>query len=139
MDQITENAAILEWYLSVGVDEAIGDEPVDRFETSRRLAERAQAKAPQAPVAATSSALSPASPAPFHGAAPAARNAPAVNPALVENARAIAEACDDIATLEAAIRAFDGCPLKAGATHTVIADGIAGADLMLIGEAPGAD
>lgn len=139
MDQITENGAILEWYLSVGVDEVIGDTAVDRFESTRRQAEQAAAKAAQVPVSATSSPafVAPAEPVP----GPRRENAVerAVNSALVENARSIAAACDDIATLEAAIRAFEGCPLKAGATHTVIADGVPGADLMLIGEAPGAD
>src|SRR5262249_43058538 len=45
-----------------------------------------------------------------------------------------------IQTLEemyAAIRAFDGCALKAGATNTVICDGNPGAELMVLGEAPG--
>ncbi|MCF4165123.1 uracil-DNA glycosylase [Zavarzinia compransoris] len=139
MDQITEYGAILEWYLAAGVDEAIGDVAVDRFESSRRLAEQAAAKNAQVPVAPTSS---PAFAAPVAAPGPGARDQEKereVNSALVENARSIAAACDDIATLEAAIRAFEGCPLKAGATNTVIADGVAGADLMLIGEAPGAD
>lgn len=41
--------------------------------------------------------------------------------------------------LEAAVRSFDQCPLKATATSTVFADGQPGSRLMLIGEAPGAD
>jgi uracil-DNA glycosylase len=45
----------------------------------------------------------------------------------------------DLATLYAAIEAFDGCPLKRTATKTVIFDGQAASRVMVIGEAPGAD
>ena len=38
-----------------------------------------------------------------------------------------------------AVAAFDACPLKAGARNTVFADGVFGADLLVIGEAPGRD
>jgi DNA polymerase len=41
--------------------------------------------------------------------------------------------------LRQAVASFDGCALKRTATNTVFADGIAGAPLMVIGEAPGAD
>lgn len=47
-----------------------------------------------------------------------------------------------LATLEelyAAIRSFEGCTLKAGATNTVIGDGNPAAEIVLIGEAPGAE
>lgn len=134
MDQITEIGEILEWYLAAGVDEVIGDVAIDRFETSRRQAPKPQEPA-QVPVAAAS--FRPGSAPVF---APPPRPAePTVDASIVATAREIAEACDDIATLEAAIRAFEGCPLKAGATNTVIADGTFGADLLLLGEAPGAD
>jgi uracil-DNA glycosylase len=44
-----------------------------------------------------------------------------------------------LAELEAMVRAFEGCALKRTATNTVFADGVAGAPLMIIGEAPGSD
>jgi uracil-DNA glycosylase len=44
-----------------------------------------------------------------------------------------------LAELEAAVRAFEGCALKRTATNTVFSDGVAGAPLMIIGEAPGSD
>ena len=47
--------------------------------------------------------------------------------------------CSTIAELEAAIRAFEGCALKRTAKNTVFADGTAGAPVMIVGEAPGAD
>lgn len=41
--------------------------------------------------------------------------------------------------LYAFIKAYEGCPLKANATNTVIGDGNPAADIVLIGEAPGAE
>lgn len=43
-----------------------------------------------------------------------------------------------LAQLRAATEAFEGCPLKASATRTVFADGSPMSDIVLIGEAPGA-
>ncbi|MBN8530544.1 MAG: uracil-DNA glycosylase [Alphaproteobacteria bacterium] len=54
------------------------------------------------------------------------------------SSRALADTCTTISELEEAVRGFDGCSLKRFATRTVFADGIATADLMVIGEAPGA-
>lgn len=48
----------------------------------------------------------------------------------------------DIASLEhlkEALEKFEGCRLKKTATHTVFSDGPKEADIMIIGEAPGAD
>ncbi len=49
--QIAEITALLDWYSSVGVDVALGDEPVDRFLETQREAElrRDQARAVTAP------------------------------------------------------------------------------------------
>lgn len=54
-------------------------------------------------------------------------------------ARTLALNAASLAELEAAVHAFDGCPLKVTATNTVFADGTPGAPVMLVGEAPGAD
>ena len=64
---------------------------------------------------------------------------PLESPQLVEDARALAQRCGSVAELEAAIRAFEGCALKRLAKNTVFADGVAGAPVMVVGEAPGAD
>lgn len=40
--------------------------------------------------------------------------------------------------LKAEVEAFEGCPLKAGATRTVFSDGSPDASIVVIGEAPGA-
>ncbi len=77
-------------------------------------------------------------------AAPAA-NAKPVRPriakppprAAAEDARAAAAAADSLPALRAALEAFDGCALKQTARQTVFSDGVEGAPVMVIGEAPG--
>ena len=120
-------AALLRWYVDQGLDEAIGEEAVDRL-----------APAPPAPVAA---AAPPArAPTPLRPPVPLPRApVPLESPQLVEDARALAERCTSLAELEAAVRAFEGCALKRTAKNTVFADGTAGAPVMIVGEAPGAD
>ena len=120
-------AALLRWYVDQGLDEAIGEEAVDRF------------AAPQ-PVPAAAAALTVRAPTPMRAPPPAPRApVPLESPQLVEDARALAERCTTLAELEAAVRAFEGCALKRTAKNTVFADGTPGAPVMIVGEAPGAD
>lgn len=58
---------------------------------------------------------------------------------LARDATQIANTCNTIEELKAAVEAFEGCPLKATAMNTVFSDGNPEAKVMLIGEAPGAD
>jgi DNA polymerase len=46
---------------------------------------------------------------------------------------------DDLAALRTALAAFEHCDLKRGAKSLVFADGLPGARVMLVGEAPGRD
>jgi DNA polymerase len=129
-------AALLRWYVDNGVDEAIGEEPIDRF-----------AIPPPTPAAVAPAASSPAARAPTPLRPPLAPSSPPLlrapvpleSPQLVEDARALAEGCNTLAELEAAIRGFDSCALKRTAKNTVFADGTPGAPVMIVGEAPGAD
>ncbi|HLJ64322.1 MAG TPA: uracil-DNA glycosylase, partial [Stellaceae bacterium] len=70
-------------------------------------------------------------PPPLPSASPPPRAAPPPAKTAVSAA--------SLSELEAEVRAFSGCGLKATATQTVFADGVAGAPLMVIGEAPGAE
>jgi uracil-DNA glycosylase family 4 len=126
-------AALLKWYVDLGVDETVVDEPVDRFATSAAAA----IELPAAPVraAAAPTPVRPAAPPPPPPRAPV----PLESPQLVEDARALAAGCSTLAELEAAIRAFEGCALKRTAKNTVFADGVPGSAVMVVGEAPGAD
>lgn len=111
--------ALLRWYADSGVDEAVGLEPHDCFQAP-----------PSAPPFA-------ARPAPRIVPAPIAAQISADE--AIAAARAIAAACATVDELASAVAAFDGCPLKAGARTTVFADGVKGAPLLVIGEAPGKD
>ncbi|WP_420328604.1 uracil-DNA glycosylase [Mameliella sp.] len=114
--------ALLEWQLEMGVDEAMLDAPIDRF--AAHEAEQEALKAQHAARAAGG-----------RGAAPV--KAPEVDP--VAEARTLAAGAGDLEALQAALSGFDHCPLKRGARNLVFADGVAGARVMLVGEAPGRD
>ena len=125
-------ASLLKWYVDNGLDETIGEVPVDRF---------APPPAP-ASVPAPVTERRPAAATPIRGApSPLLVRAPVPleSPQLVEDARELARRCGTIAELETAIRAFEGCALKRTAKNTVFADGVAGAPVMVVGEAPGGD
>ena len=123
-------AALLRWYVDNGLDETIDEVAVDRFAAPAPVT----AASPTAPVqrAIPSAAARPA-PAPMRPPVPLE------SPQLVEDARALARRCATIAELEAAVRGFDGCALKRTAKNTVFADGVPGAPVMIVGEAPGGD
>jgi uracil-DNA glycosylase len=126
-----EAAALLRWYLAAGVDEAIGEAPVDRYRASARPAATPPPAAP-APASVAPDAPPPPPPRP---AGPALAGAPAV----LQSARDLAGAARDLAELAEALSVFDGCPLKKTATNLVFGDGNPTARVMLVGEAPGAD
>lgn len=56
-----------------------------------------------------------------------------------EEARIAAEQAENLDELYRALMNFNGCALKRTATHTVIADGNPRADVVILGEAPGAE
>lgn len=107
--------ALLEWQIELGVTEAIGDTPVDRY----ALPETAPVKRKAAPVAAPA--------------------APVSNLDPVQMAQAMAQDAGSLEALQQALGAFDLCELKKGARKLVFADGVPGSRVMIIGEAPGRD
>lgn len=113
--------ALLRWYVDAGVDEAVLSEPVNHFDIKTEKAVKGSPR----PVPASVTVI----------AAPAA---PGADEAIAL-AKAAAAACSTHAALAEAVSAFTGCPLRAGARNTVFADGIPGAPLLIIGEAPGRD
>ncbi|MFO1161433.1 MAG: uracil-DNA glycosylase [Reyranellaceae bacterium] len=133
-------SALLRWYVDQGLDETIGEDPVDRFALPVPAPPAVVAAQPGSAAlrdAPAATPVGPARPAPT----PLAPRAPVPleSPQLVEDARALARRCTSVAELEAAIRAFEGCALKRTAKNTVFADGVASAPVMVVGEAPGAD
>jgi len=122
-------ATALAWQLAMGADEALADAPIDR---TRPAPPPAAAPRPATRPAAATRAAAPA-PAPI-ATAPPRREVPAVS-----RARALADAAGSLPALAEAIRAFDGLVIRETATQLVFADGVAGAPVMLVGEAPGAE
>jgi DNA polymerase len=126
------------FYAEAGVDEAIGEQPVDRtVAPPPRPQAKPQPAAAVPPAAAAGPALGSGVQAALAARAPQPVSLTAQ--AAESAATSAARACNTIAELEAAIRAFDGCALKATATNTVIARGNPQAPLMIVGEAPGRD
>ncbi|MCX7558785.1 uracil-DNA glycosylase [Sulfitobacter sp. F26204] len=107
--------AMLEWQIELGATEAILDRPVNRYDAPA-AEEKPKLAAPSA-----------------SGVTPAVK---VDHVAVAESAAAAAGTLDE---LREAIAAFDLCDLKKGARNLVFSDGIAGARVMLVGEAPGRD
>jgi len=125
---------ILEWHVAAGVDETIGDAPVDRF------ADPTPAPALTPPPPTQSKALAeavarPPSPPP----APPPTALPANGEESVRTAVELARAASTVDELRTALEGFDDCALKKTATNLVFVDGAADARLMFIGEGPGAE
>lgn len=149
-------AALLAWYREMGVDAALGDEPVDWL--ARGDAPPGAGIRVAAPEAAPGSqpppGLMPPPSAPAAQRAPV-RPVPATSPpppqadprrfatqppdAAETSARAAARQAANLDELRAALDRFDGCGLKTTAKSTCFFRGSPHARLMIIGEAPGRD
>jgi uracil-DNA glycosylase family 4 len=125
--------AALRWLLDAGADEALLEEPVDRFApVPARQVPAGLSEEPRR--TATSMLARPPDERKI------ARNAEAVSLSTQPGAaRALAASCTNLAELKKAVENFDGCDLKRLATRTVFADGNPEGRIMLIGEAPGRD
>lgn len=146
-------AEAVAWQQECGVFDLLAEQPIDAF------AAREQAKAVTEP--AIRSELTQQSP---HPTAPnTALNAPpkppkqplqkpAARPAAnqherrgleavadIAEAEKLAAACMTVEDLHQAVKDFEGCLLKETASTTVFGDGPIDSDIMIIGEAPGAD
>lgn len=121
--------ALLLWQAELGADEYLDDHPVDRFaEWAAEQERRAQAPA-------ASAAAAPRRGAPVMPEAPAV--APKIDPVAVARSEAArAQSLEDLAEIQSAFPHLD---LRKGARNFVFSDGRAGARLMVVGEAPGAE
>jgi len=118
-EQRADCIAALRWQLEMGATDAVAGHPVNRLQGSRK---------------GGVSAAPPRSETAERPVFPAAER-----PASHADGLRLMKAATSLEALHEAIRAFEGCPLKAGATNTVIADGNPAARVMIVGEAPGAD
>lgn len=112
MEETLNIKEALEWYVLSGVDETCGDEPCCFLKTTEAVI--------------PSFRLPPSS---------LAQN----TIASTQNAREICEKAQTLEELKEAALNFNGCALKATAKSTVFGAGNVDAEVMFIGEAPGAD
>ncbi len=109
--------AALEWQVELGVTEAISDAPINRFEQA---------------VPPPKAGVTPAASAPTEPVV-----AQMIDP--VSAAETAASTASDLLALQAAMAAFPHCELQKGARNLVFCDGVPGARVMIVGEAPGRD
>lgn len=114
-------AALLAWYIEAGVDIALEETPVNRL-APPPAAKTKPAQDTDAPKQ-DKSIRTPAS-------------VPASNE-TAQAARELAKKAESLDQLREALAGFEGCNLKLTATQLVFADGNPGANIMLVGEAPG--
>jgi uracil-DNA glycosylase family 4 len=118
-------AQALIWQAEAGAQEAYGDAPINRYDLTDELPRGALAQK--------------SAPLPNQPTAPVAANpmVSAVN--AVSVAQAAAESARTLGDLRAAMAEYEHCEMKRGAKSLVFSDGLPGARVMIIGEAPGRD
>lgn len=115
-------ANLLKWYVECGVDETISDSPTNWFEIQENTQSNQSVKS------LNSAPSRSASKAPL-----------ASHKDVIEHAGKAATAANSLEELKQAILEFEGCSLKNTASNTVFSDGNPESDIMVIGEAPGAE
>ena len=131
---------LLEWYVELGADEAIGDVETNWFAVSPAAAVPAPPTVNTgAPAPAALQAPAAPSGAPVSGALGQARPRSGAEPATDIAASALAAGAQSLGELRAALEGLEGFPLKVTATNLVFGEGVETPDVMFIGEAPGAD
>lgn len=108
----TKQIIITKWLKQMGVDEIYQDQPINHMTAMPTIQANKNASAGE----------------PIHDA----------SADFLNQARALADSASTIAELKAAVESFEGCKIKKMALNTVFADGCETADIMMIGEAPGA-
>ncbi|MBC6408351.1 MAG: uracil-DNA glycosylase [Rhodobacteraceae bacterium] len=108
---------LLNWHIELGVTEAIGDAPVDRYALDPGAPKGTSQTVPSAPMLV--------------------HHDDKIDP--VAEARVMAHAASDLEALRSAMAIYTRCDLKKGARSLVFSDGVPGARVMIVGEAPGRD
>ncbi|MEM9851842.1 MAG: uracil-DNA glycosylase, partial [Pseudomonadota bacterium] len=119
--------AALAWQLDLGADECIADAPVNRYDAP---------PPPKLPKMGTGSNIAPLGQSTATQAAPVMA---AIEESAAEVAALLAKRATTLDALRNAMATFEHCALKKGARNLVFADGIPGARIMVVGEAPGRD
>jgi uracil-DNA glycosylase len=143
-----EMLSLLSWLQAMGVDAAV-DETAHDWLSRGNSPPGGTFAWPSQETAESAPAANVARPVPGQ-AVPSSRNTPTepVRPRAATplgaseaetGARRIARSANSLEELEAALKDFDGCGLKATATKLCFYRGVPRTDLMIIGEAPGRD
>ena len=127
--------AALAWQVDLGVSDGVGDTPVNRYD----MAGTAALVVPQGGAAATVRAAPGAGKVVGAGppAVPIAADAVAAD--AVAAARDAAGGAGSLDALRAALAGYEHCEIRRGARHLVFADGLPGARVLVLGEAPGVE
>lgn len=115
---------LLKWYVEIGIDEALEEQPINRF-----ISQAATENKEVDPMRVDPADTTPKSKGPVELVS---------RSETTKSAHATARAADTLETLRDAMSAFEGCPLKQTAKNLVFGNGPASSKFMLIGEAPGA-
>ena len=128
---------ILDFYLHAGVDEVIGDTPVNQFDrpASPKAATNPQSSVPQAPKTQETTAPNTAPNTAPKITAAASRS----KEQHVSSATDVANSANTLDELKLAIENFEGCSLKSMAMNTVFSRGNPESSLMIIDRAPSAE
>ena len=142
---IDRAVALLRFYTEAGVDCAVQETPRDRLSEARSLLQNPRSTAPtgakSAQTPSNGGRFSPAPPVSMAGQGQApdpSRLDPHLTAAIAE-AEHLAATAPTLEALEAALAAYQGCPLSQTAKSLIFGAGPATTRLMVIGEAPGAD
>lgn len=133
---------LMRLHVEAGCNEVLAEQPFDHYQPAHQTApDMPPHPGETAPLSSpTQLHESPQPPlaekAPVAIARPAAANG---GPGAADSASALAKAANSLDELAEALAAFDGCALKKTAKNTVFSDGVAGAEVMIVGEAPGQD
>ena len=133
---------MLRWHAENGIDTVEGEDPQGLAAWTGAPALKLEATRPAAPPqSAQTPKASP--PKPYgrpSGPAPlTATDAPMPKAEAIALAEALAAEATDLPTLKTLIDGFTGCPLHQGARQAVVYDGVPGAPILVMGEAPGRD
>lgn len=122
-----EIEAVLNWYILAGVDEICADSPYNALlkTTSSAIAETVENSAPQINTAVIQR--------------PAVTALSQINAQACRNAQDICDKAQTLDDLRAMVENFEGCSLRFSANSTVFGYGNPQAEVLIIGEAPGAD
>ena len=118
-----DNKSLLKWQVDMGADEAVSNKPVNRMVQKLEKKE-------EKPVKSQKVTNSVSKPSDFKPTPPMEAE---------KKAREIADSAKSLKDLKEKVSNFDGLAIKKTATNTVFSDGNEKANIMLIGEAPGAN